>query len=387
MENELNDVTKLLDYISLVVKNNNEIIEATGQKFNMFNILGVSSNEVRLHSNFIAELLKPKGTHGLGSNFLELFLQEIKFSDFKCEDVSVEVEKYIGEVTDISGGRIDILIYNKQNQAIIIENKIYAQDQRNQLLRYNNYAKSRFYEKYIVLYLTLTPKEANDVFAKELNCFSITYDKHIISWIEESIKLATNKPFVRETLNQYSNLIKQLTGKSTSIKMNNQIIDILKKNQAYVEAAQKLSIALNEVSSIVRNDFLKKLEQKSNDTVELFDGNFLSFTYGDDQDGVFLGIRLKNEAGITIDQTELGQKYSDYLKEIYPRMYKNPGHIGWFCPQPFNRRERFLSKYNSEKIFEMFSDSQKLEDLVNELIAQREIIVDKFMKRIEKINI
>ena len=40
-----------------------------GDYFNVFNTIGLWSEEVRLHSKFIAELLNPKGSHGLSYSF------------------------------------------------------------------------------------------------------------------------------------------------------------------------------------------------------------------------------------------------------------------------------------------------------------------------------
>ncbi|MBX0332941.1 PD-(D/E)XK nuclease family protein [Pontibacter sp. HSC-14F20] len=47
--------------------------------FNIFSVLRSHSDEVRVHSRFIAELLNPKGSHGQGTLFLNLFLNELEF--------------------------------------------------------------------------------------------------------------------------------------------------------------------------------------------------------------------------------------------------------------------------------------------------------------------
>ncbi len=48
-----------------------------GDFFNVFNTIGLWSEEVRLHSSFIAELLNPKGSHGLTHRFLQAFIEEL----------------------------------------------------------------------------------------------------------------------------------------------------------------------------------------------------------------------------------------------------------------------------------------------------------------------
>lgn len=117
-----------------------------GENFNVFNVLGLSSEEVRLHSAFVAELLNPNGKHGMGQAFLVAFLKEVniptKFINPQKVNVPI-VERSIGNKTDTDGGRIDIVIEDG-NHAVIIENKIYASDQDNQLLRYFNYGIREF---------------------------------------------------------------------------------------------------------------------------------------------------------------------------------------------------------------------------------------------------
>ena len=42
----------------------------SGDTFNIFNTLGLKTEEVRLHSAFLGELLNPKGSHGASDVFL-----------------------------------------------------------------------------------------------------------------------------------------------------------------------------------------------------------------------------------------------------------------------------------------------------------------------------
>ncbi|MCP4987377.1 MAG: hypothetical protein GY928_15375 [Colwellia sp.] len=47
-------------------------------QFNLFSVLRSASDEVRLHSRFITEILNPKGSHGFGDCFLQEFLKTLK---------------------------------------------------------------------------------------------------------------------------------------------------------------------------------------------------------------------------------------------------------------------------------------------------------------------
>jgi hypothetical protein len=87
---------------------------------------GLRTDEVRLHSALIAELLNPKGSHGSSFHFLQAFLEQLGIEEgyFDYARCSIDmVERVIGPVTETEGGRIDIIIEDGTH-AIIIENKI-----------------------------------------------------------------------------------------------------------------------------------------------------------------------------------------------------------------------------------------------------------------------
>ena len=75
---QITEIKALLSGVSEIKKKYDEIAILTGENFNVFNILGLSTKEVRTHSAFIAELLNPKGSHGQGDTFLKLFVEQQK---------------------------------------------------------------------------------------------------------------------------------------------------------------------------------------------------------------------------------------------------------------------------------------------------------------------
>ena len=127
-----------------------------GKCFNVFSALNICSDEVRLHSRLLATLLNPKANHGLENEFLKSFLIALGLpEDYITYCKEQIVERPIGEVTEATGGRIDIILEDR-GHAVIIENKIYAGDQPNQLLRYHNYGVKTFGENnFKLVYLTL----------------------------------------------------------------------------------------------------------------------------------------------------------------------------------------------------------------------------------------
>ena len=60
---EMNAIESMLNQIKLVSDKHTEIEKITGSVFNVFEILGLSTREVRTHSAFISELLNSKGSH------------------------------------------------------------------------------------------------------------------------------------------------------------------------------------------------------------------------------------------------------------------------------------------------------------------------------------
>ncbi len=246
MSDENNSGLKfVLKQIYEVNKRYEELAKLSGENFNIFKILGLSSKELS-HSAFIASLLNPTGSHGKGEIFLRLFLEEIDISDFSPVGTKVRVEKYIGPIDqrNKTGGRIDIVLSDNKNNKILIENKIYAEDQESQLLRYHNYGEKHG-EKSILIYLTLDGKEASSESLGKSDkesykpfsykCLSYKYD--VMNWLEKCKKEVADVPFVREVISQYIVLIKRLTGQTRSRLMKKETIDILMRDDKYIEAA------------------------------------------------------------------------------------------------------------------------------------------------------
>ncbi|MGN1057724.1 MAG: PD-(D/E)XK nuclease family protein, partial [Candidatus Avelusimicrobium sp.] len=167
------DIERLLKQVTEIRLRHEEEARRTGENWNVFYAIGkrLYKREL-LHSHFISVLLEPKNPAGKGSIFLKLFLEtlaeaceeQLDISAFCTGNVKIITEKNIGPITKDyeSGGRIDIFIENGRQQ-IVIENKIYAEEQQNQLYRYH-----KKYPNAILFYLTLNGKEATKTGLKDL---------------------------------------------------------------------------------------------------------------------------------------------------------------------------------------------------------------------------
>lgn len=220
----MEQLQSLLDKLSKEVSRENTKLEekkSRGESFNIFSICGVNHYEVT-HSAIIAEFLNPLGSHGQGLVFVKGFVESLHLQgfDFSFDGVVVTTEM----VTP--NGRIDIVISNGSKQAIIIENKIYADDQWKQLKRYDEFAKIKYPNGYKILYLTLNGNDPNDDESRKVEYITISYKHHIVDWLSKCKHLAIDKPLIRETLNQYIQHVKKLT--NTTDMENNEKNNIIK---------------------------------------------------------------------------------------------------------------------------------------------------------------
>ncbi|MBL4625896.1 MAG: PD-(D/E)XK nuclease family protein [Flavobacteriales bacterium] len=243
-----------------IIAHQEEIKYLKGEHFNVFSILGMESKENETHSAFLGELLNPKGSHLCGTIFLEQFLELINHdAEFDIETASLVLEKHVGTRDDKLkiGGRIDIYLKDNLDNSISIENKIYAGDQFAQIERYVNHNK----ENNTVYYLTLYGDEATDDSSGELkdgeHYHCISYERTIVQWLNECIKESAGQPILRESIKQYEILIKKLTNQLTDGKMEQEMIDLIRKN--YREA-KIIESNLHKVELLVARNFLLSLK-------------------------------------------------------------------------------------------------------------------------------
>jgi hypothetical protein len=262
---EIQFIKSLLNQITDIRNHYEEIAQTTGENFNIFRVLNVESNEIRLHSALLGELLNPKGSHGQKDVFLKSFVKQFNIEGFETIGATLEIEKHIGGTTETTGGRIDILVESgDKKHKIIIENKIYAGDQQNQLVRYHNFDRTAH-----LFYLTLKGGEPSEGSKGSLesgtNYTSISYIQDIISWLENCRKEAVTHTLLRETITQYINLINYLTGKSMSQVTNDEIVKFLIKDDENLKSAYLISASTETVENEIIKEYfipqIKKLEE------------------------------------------------------------------------------------------------------------------------------
>lgn len=271
-------ITIMLEAISKLYEQQKKVKEKKreeGECFNVFNTIGLRTEEVRLHSAFIAELLNPDGSHGLSHRFLQAFLELIETSDDyidyrRCEQNNI-VERVIGPVNDMGteGGRIDIIIEDG-NHAVIIENKIYASDQKNQMLRYNNYAKKDFPNGYKLVYLSLDGHEPDDCSLGKDEYKVISYEKEIVEWLEKCYSISDSKPLVQSVIKQYCELVKQITNTDMDTTYKNNLMSIMLDPKNVIAVGEMLQLQDEWFGMILEKYIWNPLEKLAKQKQMLF---------------------------------------------------------------------------------------------------------------------
>lgn len=173
-------------------------------RFNPFFIMGVSHRETIFHSRIIGELLRPTGTHGHQDLFLHSFFKCFHLEDFVQHITDsnwlVTLEKYTQGL-----GFIDIYLeHKKARKVILIENKLFATDQQDQLYRYYSFAKGRGFsdEDIRLIYLTNDGKAPSNLSMDETSAETLkrladagvflkrSHARHTRFWIEKCLDRA-----------------------------------------------------------------------------------------------------------------------------------------------------------------------------------------------------
>ena len=279
MNEEIN-VQNLLDVVSHITSKYDDIAKITGERYNIFQILRVQTDELS-HSAFIGDLLNSSGKHGLGDTFLCSFITQfkIKFKDdcirrsqldsFNTAKSKARLEKNIANpISSDEGGRMDIFISDNHRQ-IIIENKIDALDQPLQLARYHHYDNTAS-----IFYLTkdggLPDKRSTQGSIKNINYdlqngnhfVCLSYKEDIIQWLELCLKETINLPLLRETIKQYIYLLKVLTDQSTNRDMENEIMNSIKENPNNIKAAFQIGSLFEKLKYQLMEDFANELKAR-----------------------------------------------------------------------------------------------------------------------------
>lgn len=310
---EIRDIQGLIADVNRIYKHQQEIKKLKGEHFNIFFVLGVESHENATHSAFLGELLNPLGSHLFGGLFLKHFLTTVGHQGaFDLNSASIQLEKHIGSVdlTNKTGGRIDLFLSDGLGNSISIENKIFAVDQMSQIERYVNYHTA----SNTVYYLNLngdSPKEFSTGGLIDGDQYHIiSYRDTIVKWLSTCLKESAEQPILRESIRQYILLIKKLTNQLTDHVMEDQVHALIKNN---FNAAKIIADNLWKVELDFANIFLSEIKESL--IVEF--GEKCTVMIDDDLNKTWTGLSIKFEEWDGIEVRLEGQSKVAWSHSIY----------------------------------------------------------------------
>ena len=233
--------------------------------YNIFTLFYGFSDEVNLHSNFIASLLDPNGDHYKNDLFLKLFLETCGIDDLSIDTSRATVFKEFKH--------IDIYISDSKKH-IILENKVYAKDQPTQIARYIDTIQKEGAkdEDICVLYLHPDGKlPDNQSFGDyhtrllgenpSIKFKVISYGKEILEWIDKCKNEVSNITDLNVFLSQYKDVIEMIYDRYKRIdEMETaKFVEIFKENYT---AVSEIANNYQEMRKKIIDEFFEKLSER-----------------------------------------------------------------------------------------------------------------------------
>ena len=383
MENIQNLLNKV-DVIRQEAKRLRAESKAKGEEFDVFSVVGFWNEEVKFHSAIIAELLDPKGSHGAGDFYLKQFLKILKRDDFPLDTTQVQPnikERYIGPVTETTGGRIDIIIEDGEH-ALIIENKPGDGDQEVQMFRYRNYADKN-YKDSILVYLTLDGREASDYFTKRkrFDYKRLSYDD-ILSWLDKCSCKSLPNTNVKAVINQYKLHIKKILGITMDDNNSKELLELLTQNENNALAVKDILCMRDRwLNSIIEEYLFKPLGEYAKSKKMKFEKNkntrdfsiykdswkyYRVFLWPSDKTGcIRVGVSFcgdkqpnRNNRIFKKEYSKIDRKYEEPNEE-WPYGWKDlPSKMNSFV---FEKADKIINR----KVFEWVK--QRFDEILNEI--------------------
>lgn len=214
----------------------------------LFDALRLDGSE-EFHSNFLAWLLDPKGSHGLGGNFLQGFLtvggahRAIRSAD--QPNTTILREKHLA--LDGGRGRLDIRILNEgSNFLCAVENKVWSGESGDQLAWYRSVLEAQYPGHRVhLVFLTRRGEEPDNPTEREhWNLVSYSDVLWLIGRAIESANGTANED-VLAFLRQYAttlrrNLVPEISNDAHTLarrmyRKHKRAIDLIIKNKEHYE--------------------------------------------------------------------------------------------------------------------------------------------------------
>ena len=278
--NHLVNISKSLIEVREKVK---EEMEKLPPQFNVFNSINLLNHE-NYNSNLFANFLDIKFKHnGNEIGFAKLFLKYLNEEfgwEFDLENIKIEDIKIKMELPTEERKRIDIFIGYKEKFAVIIENKIWADDGYKQLENYYNHVKKNYikkenYDKIYIIYLTpyerepseeslskeLYKKEGSELYEK----FKNIKHEEIGKWINDSILENEEFSFLHKEDKE--------NNKNDYKLLKSALIQIIDNEKSISGENEEGDMTEAEIKKVLKENLFKDIKtiEKADEYIEMFD--------------------------------------------------------------------------------------------------------------------
>ena len=176
---------------------------------NIFKILEVDTKE-NIHSAFIASIINANPF--AREKFVEILKEKCVREELDYKKLKASTETVL---SSDKSARVDIYLSdfetkNKGNTRIIIENKLFAGDQKKQLKKYYDHLER--YDKKALFYLTIEGKDASYYSTEGLrDYYRITYKDDITKWLNAVKENEEIAPKFKTYIDDYLAIIEELS--------------------------------------------------------------------------------------------------------------------------------------------------------------------------------
>ena len=306
--NHLVNISKSLIEVRKKVKEEMEKLPPQFNVFNSINLLNHENYNSNLFANFLDIKFKHNGNEiGFAKLFLKYLTEEFGW-EFDLENIKIKDIEIKRELSTEERKRIDIFIGYKKEFAVIIENKIWADDGYKQLENYYNYVKSQEYDKIYMIYLTPYEREpSEESLSKELykekgsklyGKFANIRHAEIGYWLEGILK--------RQEFSFLNN--EEENNKYNYKLLKSALIQIIDNEKSISGENEEGDMTKDEIKELLEKNLFKEIKtiEKADEYIEMFDK--------------VKNLLVKQKIQILIEFTK---KIADYLKS---KNYKEGEH-------------------------------------------------------------
>ena len=237
------------------------------ENINLFSILGMENKEVSAHSAFLYYIFKPfKNRNKIDDENARILLREIIGNNNEFKNISL----YREYSTDY--GRLDFFITyrdsEKKKNGIVIELKIWAKEQKDQLKRYKKFLKESGYENGKVFFLTPIERKSETGEGNEENITLTKEIKNVLLMIKQRKDVEGN---YKNAIDQYINLCEKLSG-DTFMDYKN----VITEAEEIIKIDELNNLKKDALTALLTT-FMSTIEECKND--EWFDNRFMESTH------------------------------------------------------------------------------------------------------------